>query len=53
MFVIGGMVEIIIGETRSVVHENQFLQFYAGEAHRYTNPGGTFARVLMAIDYAL
>ncbi len=53
VFVLSGTIEITLGEAKSVARENQLVQFYAGEAHRYFNPGKKTARVLMSIDYAL
>jgi transcriptional regulator with XRE-family HTH domain len=53
IFVIGGTVEIVLGDNKSAAHENQFIQFFAGEPHRYLNPGKKMARIIMSIDYAV
>ncbi|HUI70005.1 MAG TPA: XRE family transcriptional regulator [Spirochaetia bacterium] len=52
VFVISGSIEVTLGDTTSVAHENQLVQFLAGSAHHYLNPGKKTARVLMSIDYA-
>jgi XRE family transcriptional regulator, regulator of sulfur utilization len=53
VFVISGTIEVSLGDRDSVAHENQFIQFQAGEPHRYSNPGKKMTRVVMSIDYAL
>lgn len=53
VIVIGGTIEIALGQNRSLAHENQFVQFYAREPHRYVNPGKGMARLIMSIDYTL
>jgi len=52
VFVLSGVIEITLGEATSVARESQLVQFHAGEAHRYRNPGKKTARVLMSIDYS-
>ena len=52
VFLLGGTIEVTISDATSLAHENQLIQFYAGEAHSYLNPGKKTARALMSIDYA-
>jgi XRE family transcriptional regulator, regulator of sulfur utilization len=53
VFVMSGKVDIFLGETLSSAHEEQFVQFQAGQPHRYVNPGRKMARLIMSIDYAV
>ena len=53
VFVISGSLELTLGDRSSVAQEGQFIQFLAGEAHRYRNPGRKMARLVMSIDYAV
>ena len=52
IFVLSGTIEVMIGETKPRAHKNQLIQFHAGEAHSYLNPGKKTTKALMSIDYA-
>lgn len=53
VFVIGGAIEIMLGQKRSLARAKQFVQFYAREPHRYVNAGKGMAKLIMSIDYTL
>ena len=52
VFMIDGTIEISVGPERLRVEARQFMQFFAGEPHRYTNVGDGTAQLIMSIDYA-
>jgi transcriptional regulator with XRE-family HTH domain len=53
VLVLAGSVAVTTGDGTSRAGEGQLLQFTAGQAHGYENPGRVTARLIMTIDYAV
>lgn len=52
VFVLDGKIRVNVGEEVLNGAEGTFIQFFAGSAHRYENPGRSITRVIMSIDYS-
>jgi transcriptional regulator with XRE-family HTH domain len=53
VLVLEGSIAVTVGDATSHARKGQLLQFTAGQAHGYANPGRATARLIMMIDYAV